>query len=468
MPSDSPKPGARSPSPNEGHIDGLPVRERYWSMAAIWLSMLMAVVDSSIANVALPAIARQLHTAEAASVWIVNAYQLIIAVLLLPLATLGEIITYRRVFLAGLVVFVLASVGCFCARSLEALVLARAIQGIGAAGIMSVNPALVRFTFPAAQLGRGIGLNALVISIAAVIGPSLASLILAHASWPWLFAVNVPTGLLALTVAFLALPRTPKSAGRLDLLSTLLNIIAFGLIIIGLDSFTRRGNPAAGLAELVLGVAAGWWLVRRSLPQARPLIPIDLLRNRMFTLSIVTSVASFMTQMLAFVALPFFLQSTLHHTQVQTGLLMTAWPLAVGGAAPLAGRLADRYPAGLLAGCGLALLAAGLLLLACLRAGAGTELIVCFLAFCGIGFGFFQAPNNRILLTSVPRSRTGAAGGMLASARLTGQTTGATLAAILFGITSSGPELSLWLGAAVAAAGAAISLSRLALRPVMV
>jgi DHA2 family multidrug resistance protein-like MFS transporter len=175
-----------------------------------------------------------------------------------------------------------------------------------------------------------------------------------------------------------------------------------------------------------------------------------------------------MTQMLAFVALPFFLQSTLHHTQVQTGLLMTAWPLAVGGAAPLAGRLADRYPAGLLAGCGLALLAAGLLLLACLRAGAGTELIVCFLAFCGIGFGFFQAPNNRILLTSVPRSRTGAAGGMLASARLTGQTTGATLAAILFGITSSGPELSLWLGAAVAAAGAAISLSRLALRPVMV
>jgi MFS transporter, DHA2 family, multidrug resistance protein len=445
--------------------DGLPVPARYWAMAALWLALLMAVVDSAIANVALPTIARDLHTAAATSIWVVNAYQLAIVVSLLPLAALGEIVTFRRVFLAGLLLFVLASIGCCFARSLAELALARTIQGFGAAGIMSVNPALVRFTFPTAQLGRGVGLNALVISIASVIGPSLASLILARASWPWLFAVNVPTGIAALALGYSALPSSPKSGGRLDRASTALNIAAYGLIIVGLDLLTRGGGTILGLASMAAGAAAGWLLVRRSLPQQRPLIPIDLLRNRLFSLTIVTSVASFTAQMLAFVSLPFFLQSTMHHSQFATGLLITPWPMAVGLAAPVAGRLADRYPAGLLGGFGLVLLAAGLFLLADMPAGAGAETIVWRMALCGLGFGFFQAPNNRTLLLSAPRARAGAAGGMLASARLTGQTAGATLAAILFALTSDGLALSLWLGAVVALAGAGLSLSRLALSP---
>jgi len=447
------------------HQDGLPPRARYWATAAIWLALLMAVIDSSIANVALPTIAQDLHTAAATSIWVVNAYQLAIVVALLPLAALGEIVTYRRVFLAGLLLFVLASIGCCLARSLPALTLARAVQGLGAAGVMAVNPALVRFTYPAAQLGRGIGLNALVISVASVIGPSLASLILAHASWPWLFAVNVPTGLAALAVGIFALPHSPKSGGRLDLVSTCLNVAAYGGTILGLDVLMRGGAVLPGTASLAVGIAAGWLLVRRSLPQSRPLIPIDLLRNRLFALTIITSVASFTAQMLAFVSLPFLLQLAMHHTQVQTGLLITAWPLAVGIAAPVAGRLADRYPAAVLGGGGLATLGAGLFLLAAIPAAASNGMIVCGMALCGLGFGFFQAPNNRTLLSAAPRSRTGAAGGMLASARLTGQTAGATLAAILFSFGTAGLDWSLWLGGAIAIAGAGVSLSRLKLSP---
>lgn len=445
--------------------DGLPRRARYWATAAIWLALLMAVIDSSIANVALPTIAKELHTAAAASIWVVNAYQLAIVVALLPLAALGEIVTYRRVFLIGLLLFVLASIGCCFAHSMLELTLARAVQGLGAAGVMSVNPALVRFTYPAAQLGRGIGLNALVISVASVIGPSLASLILAHASWPWLFAVNVPTGIAALAVGSFALPQSPKSDGRLDRLSTFLNVLAYGGTVLGLDVLMRGGAPLPGVAGVAVGIGAGWLLVRRSLPQARPLIPIDLLRNRLFVLTIVTSVASFAAQTLAFVSLPFLLQLTMHHTQVETGLLMTAWPMAVGVAAPMAGRLADRYPAALLGGFGLAMLGAGLFLLAAMPADAATGAILWRMALCGLGFGLFQAPNNRTLLAAAPRARTGAAGGMLASARLTGQTVGATLAAILFGLGMGGLGWSLWLGAAVAVVGACVSLSRIKLSP---
>lgn len=445
--------------------DGLPRRARYWATAAIWLALLMAVIDSSITNVALPTIAKELHTAAAASIWVVNAYQLAIVVALLPLAALGEIVTYRRVFLMGLLLFVLVSIGCCFAHSMLELTLARAVQGLGAAGVMSVNPALVRFTYPAAQLGRGIGLNALVISVASVIGPSLASLILAHASWPWLFAVNVPTGIAALAVGSFALPQSPKSGGRLDRLSAFLNVLAYGGTVLGLDVLMRGGAPLPGAAGVAVGIGAGWLLVRRSLPQARPLIPIDLLRNRLFALTIITSVASFTAQTLAFVSLPFLLQLTMHHTQVGTGLLMTAWPMAVGVAAPLAGRLADRYPAALLGGFGLAMLGAGLFLLAAMPVDAATGAILWRMALCGLGFGLFQAPNNRTLLAAAPRARTGAAGGMLASARLTGQTVGATLAAILFGLGMGGLGWSLWLGAAVAVVGACVSLSRIKLSP---
>ena len=441
-------------------FDGLPTPQRYWSVAAMWLGLTMAVLDTAIANVALPAIARDLHAAAAASIWVVNAYQLTILVTLLPLAALGEIVEYRRVFMAGLVLFVLASIGCTFARNLPELAGARAIQGLGAAGVMSVNGALVRFTYPRGQLGRGVGLNALVVSVASAIGPSLASAILAVASWPWLFAVNVPTGLLAFLVARRALPKSPRSGTRLDWTAAALNVAALGLLFSGVDLLTHKGGWPGG-AAVAGGAVAGVWLVRRSLSQTSPLAPVDLMRNRLFSLTVLTSVASFTAQMLAFVALPFHLQLDLHASQVATGLLITPWPLAVGVAAPLAGRLADRYPAAILGGIGLATLALGLALLAFAPAHVGSLGICWRMALCGLGFGLFQAPNNRTMLSAAPMSRSGAAGGVLATARLTGQTAGATLTAVLFRASGHGPILAIGAGALFAAAASAVSFSRL-------
>jgi len=445
--------------------DGLPTPQRYWAVAAIWLAIVMAVLDASIANVALPAIARDLHAAAAESIWVINAYQLAIVVSLLPLAALGEIVSYRRVFMGGLVLFVIASAGCTFARTLPELAIARVVQGLGAAGIMSVNGALIRFTYPQKQLGRVIGLNALVVSIAAVLGPTIASAILAVGSWQWLFAINMPIGVVALIVGRNALPESPKSGRSLDWISAGLNVLTFGLIITGIDVLTRGTGSWIGVTELVVGVAAAVALVRRSMSQPRPLAPLDLLKSGLFSLTVLTSIASFAAQMLAFVSLPFFFQGVLHRTQVETGLLITPWPIAVGVAAPLAGQLADKYSAAILSGIGLTVMTAGLILLALLPVNAGVIDIAWRMALCGLGFGFFQAPNNRTMLSSAPMDRSGAAGGMLATARLTGQTTGATLTAILFRTGANGPVLALMLGAAFAATGAVVSVSRLLHRP---
>ncbi len=441
--------------------NGLPTPRRYWSVAAIWLAITMAVLDASIANVALPAIARDLHAAAAESIWVVNAYQLAIVVALLPLAALGEILEYRRVFQAGLILFVLASIGCTFAHTLPELTIARALQGFGAAGVMSVNGALVRFTYPHSQLGRGVGLNALVVSVAAVLGPTVASAILAVGSWQWLFAVNVPIGVAAWLLSRATLPESPRADRKLDWIAAGLNVLTFGLIIAGVDVFTRGGSWL-GLVVAGAGVLCALALVRRSLSQPKPLAPVDLMRSWMFSMTVLTSVASFAAQMLAFVALPFYFEAALHRSQVETGLLMTPWPLAVGVAAPIAGRLADRFPAAILAGAGLAVLAFGLTLLAFMPVDVSSLGVGVRMAICGAGFGFFQAPNNRTMLSSAPIERSGAAGGMLATARLTGQTIGATLTAILFRLSGEGAVTALAAGAAFAAAASVVSFTRLA------
>jgi DHA2 family multidrug resistance protein-like MFS transporter len=403
-----------------------------------------------------------LHASPAASVWVINAYQITIVVSLLPLAALGERIGYRRVYIGGLVVFTFGSLACALSHSLVALVMARAAQGFGGAGIMGVNGALVRFTFPQALLGRGIGVNALVVSAASALGPSIAACILAVGSWEWLFAVNVPIGLINLAVGAWALPWSDRSSRRFDWTSAGLNAAMFGLLFAGVDNATEnRGGAALAAAEIAAAVAAAVVLVRREARSPLPLIPIDLLRIRIFALSVVASVCAFTAQMLVFLALPFYFQTALHRDQVQTGLLMTPWPVALGVVAPLAGRLSDRFPAAILGGAGMAVLAAGLASLAWLPATASASDIVWRMGLCGLGFGFFQAPNNRTMLMAAPRRRAGAAGGMLATARLTGQTVGATLAALVFRLEPKGGEaVDLTLGAGFAVAAAALSLLR--------
>ena len=441
------------------HPDGLPVPQRYLSMLAIAIGIAMSVLDSAVANVALPTIADELHATPAASVWVINAYQLAIVTTLLPVASLGERIGYRRVYLAGLGLFTAGSLCCALSTSLSALVVSRVIQGLGATGIMSVNGALVRFTYPQALLGRGVGLNALVVSIAAALGPTIASGILAVGPWQWLFAVNVPIGIFNLVIASRALPHSELSGQPFDWPSAALNALMFGSFFIGID-YASSGHTTA-LGAIGIALAAAVILYRRESKMPLPLIPLDLMRIPVFSLSVLTSVCSFAAYMLAFVALPFYFENTLHHDQVETGLLMTPWPVALGLASPVAGRLSDKIPTAVLGAAGLCALGLGLILLAILPLQHALGIILP-MALCGFGFGFFQAPNNRTLLSSAPRSRAGAAGGMLAAARLTGMTVGASAAAFIFRLAPRNAEtVALLTAASLAAMAAAVSLARL-------
>jgi DHA2 family multidrug resistance protein-like MFS transporter len=206
---------------------------------------------------------------------------------------------------------------------------------------------------------------------------------------------------------------------------------------------------------------AGAVYVMRSRVQSHPIMPIDLLRNARFALTVATSIMSFSAQMLAFVSLPFYFETALHRSQVETGLLMTPWPLAVGIGAPVAGRLADRFSPAILGGIGLLVMCLGLALLALLPVDATSADIVWRMALCGLGFGLFQSPNNRAMISSAPLERSGAAAGMQATSRLVGQTCGATLAAISFRLAAHAETVSLGVAAALAGAAALASITRL-------
>jgi len=446
--------------------DGLPLPLRYWAIATLALGVTMAVMDSAIANVALPTIARDLHTNAAFSIWIVNGYQLAITISLLPLSSLGDIIGYRRVYLAGLLLFTLASLGCALSDSLVTLALARVLQGFGAAGIMSVNTALVRTIYPHRMLGRGIGINAVVVAVAAVAGPTIASGILSLARWPWLFAVNVPIGIAAVAIGLRALPRAARAPHSFDIAGAALSAATFGLLIGSIDAAGHGERAGLLLAELAVTAICGVFLVLRELTRSSPMLPVDLLRIPIFSLSVGTSICSFVAQMLALVSLPFLLQNEFGYSAVHIGLLITPWPLATGVMAPIAGRLSDKYPAGILGGMGLAVFAAGLLSLAFLPMRPDFFDVAWRMALAGAGFGLFQSPNNRAMIGAAPRERSGGASGMLGTARLLGQTIGAALVASLFGrVPHHATTIALFIAAGFAIAGACVSALRLVERP---
>ncbi|HEY7979324.1 MAG TPA: MFS transporter [Rhizomicrobium sp.] len=450
------------------HEDGLPLPARYWAILAIALGITLAVIDSAIANVALPTIAIDLHTNPALSIWVVNGYQLAITISLLPLSALGDIAGYRRVYLWGLAVFTIASLGCAFSTTLPMLAGARVIQGFGAAGIMSVNTALLRFIYPQKLLGRGIGINAMVVAVSSAIGPTIASGILSVANWPWLFAVNVPIGIAAFTVGTYSLPHTKRAPHSFDLWGAILSAATFGVLIGSIDGLGHGQPFGFFLLEIAATIGLGFLLVRRESGKAAPMLPVDLLRIPIFALSVCTSIASFAAQMLAMVSLPFLFQMDLHYSAVQTGLLITPWPVAIGFAAPLAGRLADRYSAGILGGIGLFLFAMGLLSLAMLPDNPTHIDIIWRVALCGFGFGIFQSPNNRAMLSAAPKSRSGGASGMLGTARLLGQTTGAAVVALLFArLPHQGPTVALFLACGCALVAACVSLARLYEAPLL-
>jgi DHA2 family multidrug resistance protein-like MFS transporter len=443
-----------------GETDGLPVPQRHWVMFCILLGVVLSSLDSAIANIALPTIARELAASDAATIWVVNGYQLAAAVCLLPAASLGEILGHKRVYAFGLIIFTIASLGCAVSPSLGWLVSARLAQGAGGACLSALGPALIRGIYPRRILGSGFALIALAVAISGALGPTIAALILSVATWRWLFLVNLPVCLVAVPLFLAVAPAGSRVAQSFDLPGALLNAAALGLIVIGVDAL-GSSPPGVAIAEIVAGLGCLTLLVWQQMRRTSPLLPLDLLRIPLFTLSLGTSICSYSAQILAYVSVPFMLQTVMQRSPVATGLLVTPWPLLVAFAAPIAGRLSARYPASVLGSVGLAVLAAGLLLLAVLPNAPADWDIAWRMGVCGIGFGFFQTPNNITVMTAGPLGRTGAAGGMMAVARTIGWSLGSALVALIFAVWQlRATTVCLDVAAAFAALAALISSAR--------
>ncbi len=443
----------------DAHTDGLPSPRRYLAIAVLLMTFVLVVLDGAIANIALPSIAASFHSTPGDTVWVVSSYQLAVLIALLPCGALGEMFGPRRVYLLGVALFTLASAGCAFAPSLPVLVFSRFIQGFGGGAIMALATMNLRFAVPQKMLGTIIGVNAMTIAIASAAGPGIAGAILAVAKWPWLFAVNIPIGILVVLCGGL-LAHTKGIARKLDALALIANTAMFVLFFAGADRVTRA--PVVGGALIVAAVVCLFillWLERNS---KAPLVPTDLFAAPAFRVAVIASICCFTGQMLSYVALPFYLQHNLGMSPTIAGLYMMPWPAAVIVVAPISGKLANHVKTAWLCTIGGVLLAAGLALVALLPDDAHHVVFIAGTVIAGIGFGLFQTPNNRILLLSAPRARSGAAGAMQGTARLTGQTLGAISMGLIFGLVSlpAAPGIALVAAAVCAFVSALVSLGR--------
>ena len=448
-------------------IEPLPRRRR--AFGAMSLVTVMSVIDGSIANTALPTIARELHVGPAAIVWVVNAFNLAVTAALFASAAYGTSLGLTRVYRAGVVIFTAGSLLCALSRTFSLLVAARVVQGIGAAMIMSISPALVRAIFPRAQLMRAFGWSALIVSAAGAAGPTAGGLLLAVLAWPWLFAINVPLAFVAVLLSANALPETPGTGARLDGASVLASAVGFSLLVYGVDGFTRHESALVIALQVVVGALIFGWFVRRQFRLPRPIIALDLFRLPVFAGAAWTSFAAWTAWGIGFVTLPFVLQLGRGATPLASGLLLTSLPLGTALSAPLSSHLAGRISVRTIASSGLGLFALGLALYAAFSDRAAPVALFAFGAVAGIGFGFFQPPNNGELLGSAPLEKSASAAALLATMRVSAQTLGASVVAIVFAWTErsdpgafvqAAAPVTLGIAAACAAFATLLSVRR--------
>lgn len=409
--------------------------QRYQVLAAIMLGGIMGPIDASIVNVILPTITGFFSAPLATAQWVPVIYLLTISSLLLFYGRLGDILGYKRVYLAGLVCFTVASGFCGLAPTIYWLIAFRALQGVGAGMMMAVPYAILTATFPPQERGRALGINAISISAGLAIGPTLGGLLTSLWGWRLAFLINIPVGIAGLLWARKVIPDLKGQPGKIDAGGAATAFICLFSFLYFINQVQRLGGGVTTGALLAIAVITGACFFYIETRSSQPMVNLALFRNRTFSLGTLSALLNFISQYIMVFLTPFYLQRVLHYPPDKIGLLMTSFPLAVMAVAPFSGALSDRVGTRTLAAAGAAICALALVTMALLPAAAPPLAVGWRLVLFGFGTGIFQSPNNSAVMGSVPRPYLGIASGVLATARNTGMALGiATGGLILYAL----------------------------------
>jgi len=434
--------------------DGAPAMSARWGLAALSLSMLLSSLGTSIANVGLPVLAQAFGAAFQDVQWIVLAYLLAITTLIVSAGKLGDILGRRRLLLAGIALFTLASALCGMAPALAWLIAARAVQGLGAAIMMALTLAFVAETVRRENTGRAMGLLGASSAVGTALGPSLGGVLIAGFDWRAIFLVTVPLGLVTLYLAWRHLPAdrmaTVRARGRFDLFGTLLLAVALAAYALAMTMGRGSFGPL-NMALLLTAIAAAGFFVAVERRAASPLIRLAMFRDRTLSASLAMSMLVSTVMMATLVVGPFYLSQALGLDAARVGLVLSVGPLVVALSGVPAGRIADRYGARRMTMAGLAAMAAGSFILALLPTALGIPGYLAPLIVITAGYAVFQTANNTAVMSDVSADQRGVISGLLNLSRNLGLVTGASLMGAVFALASGARDVTTAHPLAVAA-----------------
>jgi MFS transporter, DHA2 family, multidrug resistance protein len=407
------------------------------NIAALSIGTSAIVLDGGIAAVTLPTIAKTLGISDAASVVVITGYQLILVSTILPFASLADRVGFHKLYRYGQSVFFTATLLLLFVDNLTGLVLVRLLQALGGAAALSVTAAIVRNLYPPDQLGRGLAINSILISIAAAVAPTVGGFVLTYLPWQASFAVAAPLIGLSLLLGS-KMPKADAANARFDVKAALLCTASIACIIGGIELGVHGKAFGAGIALTLTGLVVGFALFRHEKGNSRPVLPIDLLANPFFSRAFAASVVTFMASMIFTIYLPFWLGRVQERDVTEIGLLLAVWPLTMMVVSPLSGVLSDKVTPGKLGSLGMAVFVAAIMLISVTPPSASFAQLGWRLALGGIGLAMFLAPNSRLIVSVAPQSRAASAGSMVSTARLFGQALGATLVAAILSRAAPG------------------------------
>jgi EmrB/QacA subfamily drug resistance transporter len=408
--------------------------DKWRVMLGISLGVLMYTIDTSIVNIALPTLVKTLRTDFATVQWVGLSYVLVVTSLVLGAARLGDMLGKKPLYLGGLIVFTLSSLLCGLAPSIEVLIGARALQGLGAVMISALGAAIIVEVFPVTERGKALGVIGAVVSLGIALGPSVGGVLIGIAGWRSIFLINIPIGVIASLVVSKYVPHTRKQQQqRFDFWGSVAISLVLGCFSFGMTAGQRHGFisvlPLGLLATSAIGLV-GFILLESRINQ--PMLDLSLFRSQTFSLSLLTGWLVFMTLGGISIVIPFFLELVLHYPIAHVGLLMAITPVIGGLISPLAGNLTDRFGTRKIMLMGLVLMTIGCLALSTLNGQTQDLDYLLRVIPLGLGWGMFQSPNNSAILGAVPPQRLGIASGLLSLTRTLGQTTGLPLFASIF------------------------------------